>query len=225
MALIALGAAAAYGLVHRPLKRRIDADISSLERSREEMTHSALHDALTGLPNRRYLDEFLGKTLASASRNKQTVGLLHIDLDKFKEVNDTLGHEAGDTVLKAVTKTLLATIRNADFAARVGGDEFVIIAPSVNSIEGLGILSERLVRRLSTPIPYDDELCQVGASIGIALARPDTRLSASELIRRADEALYSVKRAGRAAYRFHPGDDEPLVETELPMPPGRASAA
>lgn len=204
--------------VQRPLHSIVEAEVAALEQERDAMAHSALHDALTGLPNRRYLDEYLEKTLASAGRNAQTVAVLHLDLDRFKAVNDTLGHAAGDAVLRAVTHTLLATIRTADFAARIGGDEFVIVAPSVNSIEGLRTLSDRLISRLQTPIPFEEHLCEIGTSIGIALAQPGSGLDPEALIARADQALYDAKNSGRGVHRFYPGDDGA-------QSPGEASAA
>ncbi|MEL6266148.1 MAG: GGDEF domain-containing protein [Pseudomonadota bacterium] len=197
-------------LVFRPMVRRVEDTTEALEAARSRMEHGALHDALTGLPNRRYLAEHLSSTLARARRNGDVVGLLHLDLDRFKQVNDTLGHGAGDAVLVEATRRMAKTLRKSDFLARVGGDEFLIVAPNVPSIEGLAILSERMITVISEPIEYEGTACLIGTSIGIALAPPQADLAPERLVMNADAALYAAKEAGRGTYRYF-GDDATIA--------------
>ncbi|MEO1456289.1 MAG: diguanylate cyclase [Pseudomonadota bacterium] len=201
--------------IFAPMVRRVEATTEEMEGANKALEHTALHDALTGLPNRRYLTEQLERMLASARRNGHVVGLLHVDLDKFKDVNDTLGHAAGDTVLCAAARVMLTAVRSGDFVARVGGDEFIIVSPMVSSAEGLGVLAERLIERIMVPIPYEGHMCEIGTSIGIALAHPDHALTGERLIMNADVALYEAKNQGRGCYRVYvPPVDAAVLEAE-----------
>jgi len=188
--------------------RRVTAAVDGLDAARARMEHQALHDALTGLPNRRYLDDHLGRAIAAAARNGETLAVLHLDLDGFKAVNDTLGHAAGDAVLAAAAKGMQASLRAADFLARVGGDEFVVVVPVVRSVEGLGALADRLIERLEEPIPFEGQPCRIGVSIGIALAPPAEAPSPARLLNNADVALYAAKHAGKGRYRIHGAREE-----------------
>lgn len=165
-------------------------------RSRDRFAHLALHDTLTGLPNRALLLDRIAQALSRQQRKGTNVALLFVDLDHFKLVNDSIGHAAGDTLLCQVARRLSATIRDSDTAARMGGDEFVIlceaIAPGV-----LRSLSDRIVQEFRLPFLIDEEEFLVTTSIGIALADPDS--TPTELLRRADTAMYRVKNSGRNA--------------------------
>ncbi len=165
-------------------------DITERKRVEDRIRHAANHDGLTGLPNRTRLSARLNE---SADRNW---GLLLVDLDNFKVVNDTLGHEAGDVLLKVVGERLAASIRGGDFVARLGGDEFAVLLDEVETTDDLTAFAERLFERLSEPIVHRDRVIRVGASIGMALAPLHAR-EPIELLRFADMALYEAKRAGR----------------------------
>ncbi|MBV6637861.1 MAG: diguanylate cyclase [Mameliella sp.] len=157
----------------------------------------AFTDTLTGLRNRRALDAVLERF----KRGREPFALMHIDLDFFKQVNDTLGHAAGDLVLRHVARIMTDVIRKDDTAVRVGGDEFLIVFGGLMRPERLGEIAADLIDRIEEPVSYDGRECRVSASIGIATAsggidNPD------ELLEQADMALYASKRAGRAQFRF-----------------------
>ncbi|MEM9781193.1 MAG: GGDEF domain-containing protein [Pseudomonadota bacterium] len=195
--------------VFRPLVRAVEDRTEALEAARQQMEHTALHDQLTGLANRRYLSEYLERTLARARRHDEVTAVLHLDLDRFKQINDTLGHAAGDAVLVEAVKRMNNTLRESDFLARVGGDEFLFVAPEVKSADGLSAMAERIIEALCEPIDYDGRKCYIGASIGIALAAPNSDISIERLIMNADAALYDAKGSGRGCHRFF-GDDAAL---------------
>ncbi len=162
----------------------------------------AFTDTLTGLRNRRALDTVLDRL----RRAGHGFALMHLDLDFFKQVNDTLGHAAGDQVLRHVARVMSEVTRKDDTAARVGGDEFVIVFGSLTNRSRLAEIASRLIRRIEEPILHEGRKCQVSASIGIAIANRHCEDSA-ELLEQADVALYVSKRAGRAQYRFFSGGD------------------
>ncbi|MEO7072093.1 MAG: GGDEF domain-containing protein [Rhodanobacter sp.] len=153
-------------------------------------------DPLTGVNNRLALDEIATQVLATAARSDQPVGVLMLDADHFKKVNDKFGHAGGDTVLRAVVGTINATLRASDVIGRVGGEEFVVIAPNTNMDE-LMVLAERIrVTLAATPLTVDGTVLNLTVSIGAALAPPGTR-DITGVLRLADLALYSAKRGGR----------------------------
>ena len=166
---------------------------AELAAARAETEHHALHDALTDLPNRRYLQRRLQE--AARSGAAQPSALIHIDLDGFKQVNDTLGHSAGDALLVEVARRIKRALRGGDFPARIGGDEFLILAAPDTHPWELDAMGDRLVQALSRPITLETGDCQVGASVGIALNGPG--IGADELFYQADLALYESKRNGR----------------------------
>lgn len=166
------------------------ADALATEKSKAE--HEALHDGLTGLPNRRHLDRRLAEI--STSKAHADVYALHVDLDRFKQINDTLGHAAGDFVLQSVARTLRAAVRDVDFVARVGGDEFVVLCDGAVDGRIAQAIAERVVSQLAEPVSFEGNLCRFGASVGVASA-PAAR--ASDLLVRADLALYEAKALGR----------------------------
>ncbi len=176
--------------------RRLNA---RLEGARSAAEEQALTDALTGLGNRRAMEEALTRLTVGPSR----FGLLHLDLDHFKAVNDTLGHAAGDVVLGAVAAALQAEVRAHDLAARVGGDEFVLIFPGMTDIARLIGVAQRIIARIEEPVMFRADICRISASVGItvstAYARPDPEV----MLHDADQALYASKRAGRARATVH----------------------
>ena len=167
-----------------------------LETARQRMEYNSLHDALTGLPNRRYLDQRLEALAAAPDRPEARLTVLHMDLDRFKEINDTLGHGAGDAILRHVAQELQSMVGECDFVARIGGDEFVIVCQGCDISEGYEAMGSNLISAVNRPIVYNGHECRVGASIGIA-DRIETELTAEQLLVNADIALYEAKRRGR----------------------------
>lgn len=157
----------------------------------------AFTDTLTGLHNRRAVDQVLDRLC----RSGQPFSLMHIDLDFFKQVNDTMGHAAGDHVLRSVSRSMADTSRKDDTAARVGGDEFVIIYNTLVNRNRLSDLAGHLISRIEQPIPFEDRECKVSASIGIYCSDGDEQ-DPARVMEQADIALYAAKRAGRAQYCF-----------------------
>jgi diguanylate cyclase (GGDEF)-like protein len=176
--------------VHAAFQRIVDV-IRERDRLQVELSHQATHDSLTGLPNRAYAEELLTEALGSG---RQTA-LLFVDLDYFKEINDTFGHHAGDHVLRAAAARMALQIRTGDTVARLGGDEFVVIlhaTPLEASAAGL-----RILESLSQPIPWQEESLSVGASIGIATTTGGDGATPDTLLTTADAALYQAKADGR----------------------------
>jgi diguanylate cyclase (GGDEF)-like protein/PAS domain S-box-containing protein len=192
--------------LHRELERaKVLAEARSfeLQAAKERIEHSALHDYLTELPNRRYLDDMLERMRAECQRSGQGIALLHVDLDRFKQINDGLGHAAGDVVLQHAARTLRANIRKQDFIARVGGDEFIVVS-RLDGDNSLSAMAERLIEALRLPVIFEGRKCRVGASIGIASATGAT-IDVRQLLRDSDIALYEAKRAGRNRFVFFSG--------------------
>ncbi|MCJ8518087.1 diguanylate cyclase (GGDEF)-like protein/PAS domain S-box-containing protein [Pseudorhizobium tarimense] len=181
--------------------RLAEAKTAALEAARQEIEHSALHDYLTNLPNRRYLDLTLRRMAGLFSRDAQTLSILHLDLDRFKNINDTLGHATGDALLKHVADVLASSARENDFVARVGGDEFVIIHRAEGSSSTASELARELIARLAKPITVDGHVCRTGASIGIA-CQTGEETDVTQLLLNADIALYRAKKSGRNRFEF-----------------------
>lgn len=176
-------------------------DISEDKQAEEMQAHRATHDAVTGLPRRALISERIGHALAGARRQGMEVALLFVDLDGFKLVNDSHGHEAGDMLLRQVAARLLAQVRPGDTVARLSGDEFVILCEQIDQPATIAALAQRINDDLRRPIPVGDCEMFVTASIGIAIGSAATH-SAAELLRDADTAMYAVKRQGRDGWRF-----------------------
>jgi diguanylate cyclase (GGDEF)-like protein/PAS domain S-box-containing protein len=176
-------------------------DITERKRIEKRTEYTAQHDPLTGLPNRMLLYDRIDQAIAHAKRDKTMVALLLIDLDGFKEINDSLGHAAGDEVLCAVARRLTNSIRASDSAMRIGGDEFVAILPGVKAIRELVCVVDKILNAIRLPIASGLQTVRVTSSIGIAVF-PQSAANSSELLKRADDAMYACKRAGKNQYRF-----------------------
>jgi diguanylate cyclase (GGDEF)-like protein/PAS domain S-box-containing protein len=181
-------------------------DISELKDAMEKIRHMANHDFLTELPTMRLARDRLAMAIRGANRYSSKLAVMFIDLDGFKEVNDRFGHDVGDFVLKHVANRLISGVRATNTVARVGGDEFLMIATDIDIAENAGVVAEKSLRRLSEPIKLDHTAgknISVSASIGIAIY-PDNGTEINSLIKAADEAMYRVKNAGKNGYAFAP---------------------
>lgn len=194
-------------------------DITQRKRDEERIRYQANYDALTGLPNRSLFLDRLEHGVAAARRSGATVGLMFIDLDGFKAVNDTLGHEAGDELLKGAASRLRKCVRESDTVARLGGDEFTIIMDGVEGRAGAAVVAQRIITTLEVPFDLGGREGRVSASIGIALF-PANAADSEELLRNADTAMYAAKAQGKANYQFFAPDmDMDHVPAEsLPEP-------
>lgn len=177
-------------------------DITERKKYEEKIQQMAFHDSLTGLPNRKLFSDRLGIVLAQAKRNKKKVGIVMLDLDNFKDVNDTLGHDVGDTLLKAVAERLSGTLRKSDTVARFGGDEFVLIFPDMEVIEEAIQVVQKIIDRFNKPFLIDTHQLVVTTSIGIAVY-PNDGMDEEILMKNADIAMYQAKQAGRARYQLY----------------------
>lgn len=161
----------------------------------------AFTDTLTGLKNRRAMEHVLARHIEWGTR----FGLMQVDLDWFKAVNDTLGHAAGDHVLQTVARAMVEETRESDTVARVGGDEFVIILPYAKGGTTLESIGQRIIDHLSRPISFQGEMCKISASIGTAIYEPESGATIAEIMENADVALYASKHRGRAVQTlYHP---------------------
>jgi len=179
-------------------------DVTERKAVEEKITRLARTDALTGLANRGTFNDRLKQAFAAAQREAEWFAILYLDLDRFKEVNDTLGHPAGDRLLQEVAERLQRITRETDLAARLGGDEFAILHSNWNDPAAASVLASRIIEGLSAPYVLDGNEVRVGVSVGIAGCSTDNMpASADELLARADQALYRAKEEGRGQYRFH----------------------
>lgn len=177
-------------------------DIGALRQAEARLNHLAHHDSLTDLPNRILAMDRLAHILAQAGRRRGRAALLFIDLDRFKCINDTLGHSVGDELLRITAERLRACVRAADTVARLGGDEFLVIPDQVESVDEVAHLARKLINTLSVPLTLAGREIEVSGSIGISLF-PDDASSKEELIRAADAAMYAAKERGRNRYVFY----------------------
>lgn len=180
----------------------IQHDITARKQESEVARHLAFHDALTDLPNRAHFLELLERSIAQASRNNCKLAILFLDLDKFKPVNDTLGHHIGDQLLSAVAERMRVAMRQTDTVARLGGDEFAILIDNLEDTEVAIRLAQKLVETLSRPFVLRGHEIHIGASIGIAFYPADGNAPEALLIH-ADQAMYRAKCDGGSGYRLY----------------------
>ncbi len=173
----------------------VSIDITELKSTQQQLSEAAHADRLTGLPNRFALEQRLADAVTASQSDGRRFALLFLDLDRFKAINDTMGHRAGDDVLRAVAERLQGCVRGVDFIARAGGDEFVILTPGSANVNDIQRLADRLIAALSAPIELSERDVYVGASIGAAVF-PDHGLDAEAITARADTAMYRAKLAG-----------------------------
>jgi len=177
-------------------------DITDRKNAEARLAYLAHHDPLTGLPNRTLLQDRVAQSLASARRHHRLVAVLFLDLDRFKRINDTLGHAAGDHLLVEMAKRLSAVVREGDTVARLGGDEFAVVLTDIAESDDVSLVAHKLLEAFSHPVELGGNRFQVTTSIGISLFPHDG--GASELLlQNADTAMYAAKEAGRNAYRFY----------------------
>ena len=189
--------------------RKADRIIARQEQERAEreaqVRHQAYHDALTGLPNRAYFAERLSEAISLAGRHGHACALMFIDLDRFKIVNDSLGHQAGDELLRVAAARIRACLRDSDLLFRMGGDEFTVILPRIAAPEDAAFVARRVIGAVAEPVTLHEHEINVGATIGIAV-HPTDGVTADALVKNADAAMYSAKEAGRGRHAFYSGD-------------------
>ena len=182
-------------------------DVTEKRQAETRIAYMAQHDALTGLPNRVLFHERLDEALSRMRRNDEKLAILYLDLDQFKNVNDTLGHPVGDLLLKAAADRLRMCLRDSDIVARFGGDEFAVLQRGLTGPQEASALADRIVKLMCEPYEIEGQRIVIGASAGIALA-PDDGESCDLLLKNADMALYRAKEDGRRTFRFfEPGMD------------------
>ena len=191
-------------------------DITDRKVSEERVQFLAYYDALTELPNRTLLQDRLAKALAGARRRKDKIALLFLDLDGFKNINDSLGHSVGDLLLQDVAKRLKAWGREQDTVARVGGDEFLIVLNSVRAIPDAAVAAERLMDAMTAEFVVQGHSLSVGCSIGISIF-PEHGADGETLIKNADAAMYSAKNNGRNNFMFFTADMNAQVVERLTL--------
>jgi len=176
-------------------------DISERKQTEKELHNLAYYDHLTQLPNRSLFYEYLEHELTIAKRNKNKVAVLFIDLDRFKNVNDSLGHQAGDQLLIDVSQCIQKSIRDEDIAARQGGDEFMLLLRKITDIDHVAIIAENIINKIQIPFKISKSKVSIGSSIGISIY-PDDGSNVEELVKHADIAMYHAKEKGRGNYQF-----------------------
>lgn len=178
------------------------------KRAEERLTYLAQYDQLTGLVNHTLFRDRLIHAMARSKRLQQPMGLMLLDLDRFKAVNDTLGHDAGDQLLKVVADRLHECVREVDTVARMGGDEFTIILEGLSNEEDLVVVARRITRSLSEPFNIQERQTSIGVSIGITIYPTDDH-EIDDLLRHADAAMYRAKQRGGNTFEFHISNDSP----------------
>ncbi|OPH53305.1 hypothetical protein BC351_05350 [Paenibacillus ferrarius] len=186
------------------------------EAKREELEFLAYHDTLTGLPNRRLFDDRLERALLHAQRSEQLTAVMFLDMDRFKEINDSLGHAYGDRLIRLAAQRLLGCLRGADTVYRQGGDEFAILLESFAKPEDVRVVAERIQMALEEPFILEGKPVTITASIGIALYPLDGS-TAAQLLDHADEAMYAAKKRGSNQFRFYAPDIDAMVKNKALM--------
>ena len=189
-------------------------DITERKRTEQQINYMATHDTLTGLPNRLMFSQLLNQAIRSAQRHRKQLAVLFIDLDRFKAINDSLGHEAGDRLLKEMAKRFKKSLRAVDVVGRLGGDEFVIFIEEVEEFRQVEIVAHKLLSSAIKPMVLQGEECRVTASIGISIY-PGNGTDEQTLIKNADMAMYFAKEEGRNNYQFYSKDIQSLSNKRL----------
>ena len=177
-------------------------DVTDIRELEQRLAHESLHDVLTGVPNRRYFERELTERLLMAQRNMSPVALFTLDLDKFKVINDTYGHDVGDDVLLRAATIIRDVVGQDDFVARMGGDEFIVIVSGEHEIARLQRVAKSLCERLDQTARIKGNLCVCRASVGVAFSK-DGQVSRHDLLTQSDIALYTAKQAGRGSYKVY----------------------
>jgi diguanylate cyclase (GGDEF)-like protein/PAS domain S-box-containing protein len=192
-------------------------DISDRKRTEDRYQHLATHDALTDLPNRALLMDRLGQAIRNAERHHSRVAVLFIDLDRFKSVNDNLGHQIGDELLRAIALRLAAAVRDADTVARLGGDEFVVLLDAWHSIDEVSAIADKLCSVLRPAFELSGHRIEQHASIGVSVY-PDDGLDGATLLDKADQVMYRAKERGGGWVRCEPQDEQVVVSVVTKQP-------
>ncbi len=201
----------------------IISDITKRKQDEERILYQANYDSLTGLPNRSLFLDRLNQSITAMERAERNLGLLFVDLDGFKLVNDTLGHDIGDLLLKETARRLGACVRNGDTVARLGGDEFTVIMPSLDEPHNAPVAAQRILDSLSEPFLLVGHEAFVSASIGITIF-PDDAADAQDLLKNADAAMYRAKEQGKANYQFFTADMNEEVKERMKVKNGLSKA-
>ena len=193
------------------LRQRVEEQTQALRRSEEQLRHMSQHDALTGLPNRILMNDRLVMAIKRMERFQTTLALLMIDLDRFKEVNDTLGHHAGDQVLCEVARRILRLVRQTDTVARLGGDEFIVLLPDLHEPAEAERIAGKIVASMAEPMDLGGGPFDISASVGICTA-PQTGADPDMLLQAVDQAMYRAKASGKNCYHMdHGSADRPVI--------------
>ena len=196
--------------------RRLEVDLAENRRLASQLAHQASHDHLTGLPNRHLFEELLRETLALSQRSGHRAAVAFVDLDRFKFINDTFGHAAGDDVLKEAARRLSAAIRASDFAARIGGDEFVVMLTDFDQWQESVLVAAKMLRVFARPFTVGGNEVSMSASMGIAVF-PDDGDDGMTLLKRADIAMYQAKQEGRNCVRFCTAEMSAVAAQQLAL--------
>jgi len=185
----------------RDMQTQINVHLSELYENQRDVDHLARHDPLTGLANRLMLYDRLEHAIAASQRTGRKIALIYIDLDRFKEINDTRGHAMGDKVLKAVANRLKKMVREVDTVGRLGGDEFVVLFDSIDDPRQIPPIAQKIIDGFRLPLEIDSEEYRIGVSLGVSVY-PQDGDNATQLLEQADLAMYRAKKAGGNTFEF-----------------------
>jgi diguanylate cyclase (GGDEF)-like protein len=181
---------------------QLQVEAEKIAKAKEEMAHLAYHDSLTDLPNRMQLYDRIAQAIAFAKRRSTKLAILFLDLDRFKNINDSLGHAVGDQLLQSVAQRLKSAVRDTDTVSRHGGDEFILLLSELNPSDGLNLKIEEIHKIITAPYRIAETIVDIGATIGVSIF-PDDGADSETLIRHADSAMYNAKECGRNKYQFY----------------------